>query len=461
MKTRTKKRNKISAAVLFAALATMFSAATTNTAISSSNASGLDMANVTFLAGDFAAAKQIFLELEANKPEDTYVLQKIADLYMLENNVQMAEAYYLRAIEYTSNLRKMWPLSVELYMNTALAYYRKDDFVNTAQYLTKAAGPLGVPLIDEIQVQINQLDLFGDVTPYIISGDETTFVSFEQLDPLPIINVRINGSAPLSFIIDTGAEEVTIDDDIATAVNIFSAGEFVIPEGVAAGGGAAFGLGKIDSIQIGGIEIKNVPTDIVDMENISQKVFGGRQIDGIIGTRFLMHFLSTIDYKNQQLILRQNTNQNRLGFDKGLSGNSYTKVPFSLFYTHLIFAQGSFNGGNEGLYLIDTGVAAAAILSSEEKYQASGVFIDWSKSVIGAGVGGKAEALSVEIDQVSIGNGSNKLTRQNLPGVLMKNELEIFNGQLGFEVNGLISHSFYKDMAITFDFENMELILEE
>jgi len=421
----------------------------------------LEKANDTFITGDFAAAKQQYLALAKTRPEDAEVLQKIAVLYLLENNTRQAEKYFEEAIKNTSFIERAWPLSVELYTSTAVAYFRADDFDKAAQYLGKAAGPFGFSFINELTAAKKQLELFHDSVPYIISGNEVAKIPFSQIDPLPIIQISVNGSKQLNFIIDTGGEEIYIDSGVAKELGIQSVSSSTIPKGNAAGSGAKSGLGKIDRIQIAGLEVKNVPTDIVDMGPISRKVFEGKAVHGIIGTRFLMHFLSSIDYKNRQLVLRQKNSTNRKTFEDRLEKSNHKKIPFSLFYTHLIFAKGSFNGKNEGLYFIDTGLANAGILSSEKKLKASGAIIDWSKSKTGAGIGGEAEALEITVDEVSLGIGKNKIIKQDVPGVLLKDELKIFDAELGFEVQGLISHAFFKGTVLTFDFENMNLILQE
>lgn len=423
----------------------------------------MENANAAYSSGDFASAKRQFLELEKISPKDASVLQKIAQLYLLENNMRLSQAYYKSAIANSSPLDRVWPNSIELNVEAAVAYFRDDNFTRAAAHLRKAAGPHGLSLIDEIKVAQQQLELFHGYDPYVMSGSMLVKAQFLQLDPLPVIQLSINGSEPLNFIIDTGAEELAIDTSVATRLGIESVGQNLIKKGVTAGSSGQIGLGKVDHIQIGGLEVQNVPTDIVDMGPISEKLFDGVPISGIIGTRFLTHFLASIDYKNQQLILRQKTPENREVFEVNLQNTQHKRIPISLFYTHMILVEGSFNGQNEGLYMLDTGVAKAGILTSEKKFISSGVEVDWSKSVVGAGIGGEAEALEVEVNEVRIGSGTNSLMRTNISGVILKNELDIFDGQkqLGFALQGLLSHSLFKGSVLTFDFENMNIVIEE
>ena len=151
---------------------------------------GIEAANSAYTASNFDEAMQQFLKLEKSNPRNPEILQKIAELHLLENNARMATAYYKKAIDHTSTKNKIWPGSVELYLNIALAYYRDDKFSETAEYLGKASGPLGIALIEELEAEKKQLELFSNVTPYTISGDRVAKIHFEQLDPLPVIKLR-------------------------------------------------------------------------------------------------------------------------------------------------------------------------------------------------------------------------------------------------------------------------------
>lgn len=85
--------------------------------------------------------------------------------------------------------------------------------------------------------------------------------------------------------------------------------------------------------------------------------------------------------------------------------------------------------------------------------------MDWNKAVMGAGGGGMVKGLNIEIDEVSLGSGDNRIVKHNIKGVVFEKDISIFNGQLGFKVGGLVSHEFFRDTALTFDFNKMKLIL--
>jgi len=183
-------------------------------------------------------------------------------------------------------------------------------------------------------------------------------------------------------------------------------------------------------------------------------------IKGIIGTRFLMHFLSTIDYKNKQLVLRQQREVMQKVFDSQLFSTQNKSIPFYLVESHLMFAHGSFNKRKPALYFIDTGLANGGFLSSKAILEQADVVMDWSKAVMGAGGGGMVKGLDVQINEVSLGSGDNSLTKHDVHGVVTEGDMAIFNGELGFKVDGLISHQFFRGHALSFDFKQMRLIIQ-
>lgn len=388
-------------------------------------------------------------------------LEELAWQALWENNTEKSERYYREVLESRSFMKKIWPFGAELNTQMAFLYLRKEDFKEAAKYYGKAAGPWGFSFINDLSARQKQLEMFTNFQPYVISGKSIAKIDFIKSDPLPVIKASIDGLPELNFILDTGGEDIYLDDDMAKKMGIQIAGSAKVAKGFAAGSGSDIGYGKINKVKIGDIVVENIPVSISDMSNISEKVFSGFQIDGIIGTRFLMHFISTIDYKNEKLILRRSTRENRKKFQDKLKNGKYKEIPFILVATHLILADGSFNGKNTGKYFIDTGLAGAGILSSEKRMEDSGVKINWDDSITGAGVGGDAEGLRVLIEEVALGTGDNIIVKNNVPGVILKEELAMFDGQLGVDVSGLISHDFFKGSALTLDFETMLLIIED
>ena len=63
-------------------------------------------------------------------------------------------------------------------------------------------------------LNVAMLESFKGQTPYELNGNGTsTRVKFVKTDPLPLVNVRVNGGKEVTFFIDTGGSEVTLDTE--------------------------------------------------------------------------------------------------------------------------------------------------------------------------------------------------------------------------------------------------------
>lgn len=417
----------------------------------------LESANESFSNGDFYESERILLKVIKSDPDNIEILEKLGTIALWKNDTEKAESYFKEAINGKSWFGKIWPFNVQLKYRLASVYLRADRFKEAAILFGEAAGPFAFGSFKELSIRGKQLALFEKETPYIIEGEDQTDIDFVILDPLPVVKVSVNGSEPVDFFIDTGGEEIILDGNFAKEIGAIIAGE--VPQEYAGAKKGLTGYGKINSLSIGGILVRNIPVSTIDLQPTSLSVFNGMEIKGTIGTRFLMHFLSTIDYKNKKLVLRRLTKGTNERFASQISLSKSKEIPFYLVETHLIFARGSFNNQEHKLFFVDTGLAGAGFLSSRAILKKAGVTMDWSKADMGAGGGGMVKGLNIEIDEVSLGSGDNKIVKHNVKGVVFENDISIFNGQLGFKVGGLVSHQVFRDYALTLDFNQMKLIL--
>jgi hypothetical protein len=183
------------------------------------------------------------------------------------------------------------------------------------------------------------------------------------------------------------------------------------------------------------------------------------EIHGIIGTRFLMHFLSTIDYAGGALILERITPQHLDRLESGLADSDARAIPFWLIELHVIVARGSVNGLAPSLMFIDTGLAGKGFTASEDVLQKAGIAVDWSRGQRKIGGGGLALFADILVDRLALGEGPNQIVATDLPGSAIENSTDILRGSLGFRIGGLVSHAFFRPYAVTFDFTGMRLIV--
>jgi tetratricopeptide (TPR) repeat protein len=272
-------------------------------------------------------------------------------------------------------------------------------------------------------------------------------IPFVVTDPLPLVRVRLNGHDAI-FFIDTGAPDIMIDPGLANELHLTTK---AAGNGVFAGGKQAeLHTTVVPKFELGGLRIDNVPATVLATRNIP--FWPGHVADGTIGAGLLLRFLSTIDYKNDALVLRARSESSAFESDAEARGD--TIVPMWLASDHFIFVRGRIGDGPEGMYNVDTGLAGGGLSATKATLDAAHVKLDAQHATVGQG-GGGAVAVVPFTASATIGD----LTVPAVPGMYMPegNPYGIFP----FDVAGTISHGFFRAFALTFDFDAMRLVVSK
>ena len=418
----------------------------------------LKQADSAYRNGQFERAETLYRKILEQQPENGRIEGQLGLLALWRNDLDEADRLLQSAQAHGPWWSKIWPINATIDYHLGLLYSRKGWTDLAAAHLRKGAGRFSFGPFKMMQIVADQLDSFDDRGMYLVEGPQRGDISFLFLEPLPSIEVSVNGSGPVEFILDTGGEGVTLDQVFADKVGARLFGEI---QGEYAGGKSGkTGIGSIEKIELGEFSVHQVPVTVLDLEPAATRVFSGRPVAGIIGTGFLYRFLATLDYPNRRLRLqRKLQDADTVDSLLQLTGSEH-QFPMRLVETHMIFAEGSLNAQQPVQMFIDTGLAGAAFTTSQKYYAKAGVALDWSNTIIGAGGGGEVEGIIVDIDQITLGNGYDTVRKTNLTGVATKQDISLFNGSAGFKVGGLISHQFFLDHALSFDFQNMRLILQ-
>jgi tetratricopeptide (TPR) repeat protein len=281
---------------------------------------------------------------------------------------------------------------------------------------------------------------------FLIKGSDQSpaIVKFVRTDPLPVVTVTL-GTKTVNFLIDTGAPNIVISPKLAQdlGLTLEDAGQ-----GVFAGGKQApVRRTMLPKMQIGSIEVSNVPAAVIG----DGPAPGGGNTDGIIGTGFLMHFLSTLDYCRGELVLAPRADSAKFQAQAQAAGDNVVRMWFVL--DHFIFARGRLNQAPEGLFLVDTGLAGAGLMPNRAALDEAGITLDTSNPKTGMGGGGPVQFVDFHAS-ASLG----KLARNDVLGnyIMGGNAL----GGMPFKTNGIISHSFFRQSRLTFDFDAMKLVTQ-
>jgi predicted aspartyl protease len=269
-------------------------------------------------------------------------------------------------------------------------------------------------------------------------------VPFVATDPLPLLRAKINGHDAL-LVLDTGAPAVGLTPNAAKRFGIASQSA---GEGVFAGGKRAeVQKGGIDSIELPGLTVRGVPTAILP----GSIELGAYHVDGAIGTTFLERFLATIDYQHGQLILRPRSQS--AVFERNATAKGAASQSMWLVGDHFIFARARVNGLPEALFNIDTGGAGLGVQLTKASLDAAAIVPDPSKAQDFVGAGGAARAVPFSASSISFGT----FTQRNVPGLYFPDGDQF--GIFPFAVAGTLSHEFFRQTALTFDFDAMRMVV--
>ncbi len=405
----------------------------------------IDSANRLFQAGKFADAEKIYAQIVARNPRDDYAVQQLGYIALLSNRLAEAHKWLQKAIS-------LKPDNTDAKIMLAEAFYRRDDFENAAAVLTQV-GPAYAGMITNYPTLIlPKLESFKGLTPYELHGQgDATSLPFYRSDPLPVVTVRVNNSADVTFFIDTGGAELLLDTDFAKELGVKSTGSF---QGTFAGGLKAEVLnGKVDSLTLGDWTLNNVPVGMLPLRQLSAD-FHVKHLDGCIGTNVLYHFLATLDYPNGKLVLRKKTARNLKDFEKAAAGKSFA-IPIWMAGDHYMVGWGEINNAPPSLLFVDTGLAGAGVKLAESMLKTAGIKLEEDQATEGAGGGGKLRTVPYVVEQVSFGD----IIEKNVPG--------LYDGPLpwehsfGFYLPGMVGHDFFQPFAVTFDFNDMRVLLQK
>ena len=412
----------------------------------------LEYARKLFQLGNFPESKKIVTKTLKNGKTSDEAVYLSAQIEYVTGNYTEAERLYNRLNEKGSKDYETKAQTGLLY-----TYYQTNQFHKAKNLTAGLDKKLNEPLKETMKG-------FQNRQPYKISwnGKSETRIPFIAAEPLPVIEMEINGKKIYS-IIDTGASEFFIDEETAAALNISAISSAI---GEYAGGiEVETKTGIADSLTLNGVCLENVPVIIASIKQFSA-LYDGIEINGIVSTGMLKQFLATMDYPNSQLILRPKNAQGKTLLKKYLS--QYKKIyeiPFAMSSAHYMTAQGSINGKESLNFFMDSGLAAekSGVILLEQTLTFTGIPIPEAKKGSPDDVGGLGgndfEVGEFIINRLRLGKLPEEYNLWAEYGVLETS----FNyeEENGFIMDGLISHNFLKKYSWTIDFDTMKMIFAQ
>ncbi len=402
-------------------------------------------ARLLFESGDFWQARDVVLPLVGSPSPSTEVMEMAAKLEYLTAHYDEAVSLYERVIE-----AKEGDVGGQVManVNKLFAYYQQNRFdkINEIEF------PAGVQLPNAtLAAGFNQ-------NPYRLEWNTDEMVSvvpFHIIDPLPVMTVEVNG-IPVQMFFDTGADMFILDSEIAEAMGI----ESVVGAMGTFGGGLQqeIGFAKVEKVKLGDVTIQEVPLTILPTKRFSAG-FHGYTIGGIIGTAAMRQFLGSLDYKNEQLVLRERSPEKARKLRLEMGDRVAAEIPFVLDQTHLMMARGSIND-KEGLtFFMDSGLASRNMLTAPIQTLEYLGIPEPDRTVneeSGGGGGGVWASGQFSVERVALG----LLVQNNTTGEFGARPPESYWSEFYIQ-DALLSHQFLRQYASwTLDFDNMTYIFE-
>lgn len=392
----------------------------------SSSTSSIDPDQL-FRSGDFKQADRGYAYLLREDPGNAHAVAQRGRIALLSNEFEEAEKLLTKAID-------LAPDDAFSKRQLAECFVRQDEVARAVPLLRGTGDPSDAAFATQ----------YAGVTgrPYEVRGAQKTRVPFVCVDPLPCVKAAVNGARPQSFLIDTGA---TLALSTKTAEQ---AGLRALSTSVSHPAGQTLTTyhGVMESFRLGDIVLRNVPVVWYDLR--MPDLPDGSQPSGVIGTTLLSHFLATMDYAKQALILRRKTGAQLRAFQAEARRSGADRLPLWLAGDHVPCTLGSLNDYGPRVASLDTGGMEMGVMTTEENAKRADIQIDYDHPTTGGGM----TTYPITPARISLGN---KVGR-NIPGVVGGWPwLQLF----GFETIANFTHEFFKPHAITFDYANMNFYI--
>jgi hypothetical protein len=385
-------------------------------------------ADALFKAGEFEQAGRAYEEILKTDPTNLHAARQRGYVGLLANQFPEAEKYLTMAL-------KLAPSDKETNQLLGDCYIRQDKF------------SLSVPRWQATGKDV-YAKWFGAVRgePYQINGDIAR-LPWQQMDPSPLVEASVNGGPPKRFMFYTGEPWLGMSAEVAKEAGLSPVASQKIDY---LDGTAWMYFGVLDSFKLGGIELRNIPVEWSESDQMSP----GGPNDGIIGTWVFYHLLTTFDYAGRSLILRRRTPEVARKVRADATRAGAKPLPLWLAREHMVHTRGSIAGSGTRVVTVGLGGTGecAAVMHGETAKQLQ-IRTDYDRPIETFAHSHPTVVYPCYPTEIRQGDAAAKEvycnTNPNMP----------VTQPYGFDVLASFFHSFYKPYNITLDFTDMNLYI--
>ncbi|MDL4813780.1 aspartyl protease family protein [Actinomadura opuntiae] len=395
------------------------------------HADGSD-ADALFKAGKFEQAGRAYEEILKKDPTNLNAARQRGYIGLLGNKFPDAEKFLTMAL-------KLAPEDKQTNALLGDCYIRQDKF-SLSVPCWRAAGEEGYA------------NWFAAVRgkPYQIYGDIGR-VPWQRMDPSPVVEASVNGGPPKRLMFYTGAPNLSLTSSAAKEAGVSP----VYKEKSDFEGTAIWVYyGVLDSLKLGGIELRNVPVgwsstetgEDVDTDN-----------DGLIGTWVFYHLLTTFDYAGRSLILRRPTPETASRVRAAAQAGT-KPLPLWLSRDHDLQSTGSIAGSGLRVMGVNFGGIGEMVAGmAGETAKRLGVRTDYDRPIETAAHSHATTTYPCYPKEIRLGDAvANDVYCETDPNMPVNVPWPYGSG---FDTIGWFAHCFWKPYNITLDFTNMNLYI--
>lgn len=391
-------------------------------------------------AGKFAEARTFFHNsIKLNKREAlAWAGLGLLDFY--ENRITESLQNLQEAVFYDSS-------QPDYFFALAQVSARSDKYTEAAEAYYRFLS-ISRDTDDERRARIKSLISFlrflgHKQTLYVTRNGAQTAVQFKLTGNRPVIEVKINSSREtLNFVLDTGSGISVISDKTAKRLKINPVAKGGFATGIGGNGKFDIVYGFLRRVDIGKVEIGNVPVYIRKFHSDND------DIDGYIGLSLISKFLTTIDYGSLTFTLSA-----AKALDGAVVADHSVLLPLRLTSSGFLSGEVLLEGIDAPLnFIVDTGASVSVISDEVANRQGISRFVkNETMRVIGA-AGIIDNVPQFLLPRVSFGTHS----RKSVTAIAL--DLDMVNEMSGFEQAGILGGNFLRNYRVTFDFKNSKVI---
>ncbi len=277
-----------------------------------------------------------------------------------------------------------------------------------------------------------------------ISGNNSLRIPFELTGNLILLQARLNDSAPLWFILDTGATDTVIDSQLAKTLRLKALGRTV---GTGGAGTATALIFKGTSLKLPNVEAMNLTVYGLPIDFLSAPL--GRKISGVIGNDILKQLVVEVDYASEDINFYEPASYQYSHAGDLIPITFEGNYPF-------VRARITLDGRRviEGNFEIDSGATNAIMFNTP--------FVDRNRLLEGVsksnqvrmgGVGGSAVAFSDRLKSMSLGSFQ-------LENLVARFSRARSGDDASAKYDGLIGGEILRRFKVVFDYPRRRMMLE-